>query len=247
MGWESRHGRRAYYYRTCRIHGKPRRVYLGTGAVGRMHAALDDDERVKKSAAADRRRAWAAADAALAAAVRFARAVGVARLVAAGWYDHRGEWRPARRRPRTRQDRPVPDVPFGPLDARLRVLSARASSGDGAARFVLVETLADGRELAGTAAGLEDELHAALAGLGVGLDGLTTADDPAGGLADLAYATADRLIVLAREPNPPDEAAVAAVRGGRAVGRRAAASRCVRLQEIVEGIDRGPLAESFDA
>ena len=248
MGWEMRHGKQSYYYRPARIDGKPRRVYLGAGAIGRMHALSDAVEREKAAAAVARRLAWAVADRALLAAIRFARAVVSARLSLAGWYCHNGTWRPARYRPRIRQHRLLPDIPFVPLDARLRVLAARVQAGDEDAWRRLAGELFDGTEVNETALQLAVDLDTAVIGLGIALhDPIAVLNDPARGLADRALAAADGL--LTRTGNGRDAKRVVAARVVRTQQRWVAAYRCLELVELaaIADPDRGPLADSASA
>ena len=247
MGWEVRHGKQSYYYRPVRIDGKPRRVYLGAGAIGRMHALSDAVEREKAAAAVARRLAWAVADRALQAAIRFARAVAAARLSLAGYYCHKGTWRPARYRPRTRQHRLLPAIPFAPLDARLRVLAARVQAGDEDARRRLAGELFDDTEVNETAVQLAVDLDNVVVGLGIALhDPTAVVDDPARGLADRALAAADGLL---RRTGNGRAAKKVAARRSRVERRWAAAARCRDLVELAANADpdRGPLADAPQA
>ena len=248
MGWEVRHGKQSYYYRPVRIDGQPRRVYLGAGAIGRMHALCDAVEKDTAAAAVARRLAWAVADRALLAAIRFARTVAAARLSLAGWYCHKGTWRPARYRPRTRQHRLLPDVPFAPLDARLRVLAVRVQAGDEDARRRLAGELFDGTEVNKTAVELAVDLDTAVVGLGVALhDPTAVVDDPACGLADRTLAAADGL--LTRTGNGRDNARIVAARVVRTQRQWGDAARCRGLVELAANAetDEGPLAVSSPA
>ena len=142
MGWEIRSGR-AYYYKPARVGGRPRRIYLGSGSVGKLHAALDRRQRRTKEAL------WASLRAAKAEAAEadrlwadlwaWARALAAASLASAGWYRHRGQWRRAKGRPRTRQLRAAAFLPAaaGDRQARLKALAARADAGDDRARVRL--------------------------------------------------------------------------------------------------------------
>jgi hypothetical protein len=96
VGWESR-GKRTYYYRPVRIDGKPRKLYLGGGAVGEAHARQIARERRRRE---DERAAWRAeqtrlarAEAALDEVRGLVGLMAKASLLVAGWHDHRGEWR----------------------------------------------------------------------------------------------------------------------------------------------------------
>ncbi len=133
-GWETRQRGGVYYYRPVRIGGQPRRIYLGTGAVGRVHELLDRRDRRDRAAAAAKRgdaarraqecgrlgrRGWA-----------LARTLAHAGMVLSGWYSHRGEWRRVMAAPRSRQTKSRPATPAEATDlgARLAALAARANA-----------------------------------------------------------------------------------------------------------------------
>jgi hypothetical protein len=96
MPWQQR-GARRYFYVARRVDGRPRRVYLGTGAVGEANALLEARRRRRRAAGQE---AWTARLARLASAdaildeLRFmAHLVAGATLVLAGLHEHRGSWR----------------------------------------------------------------------------------------------------------------------------------------------------------
>ena len=107
-GWERR-GKAFYYYRMTRIGGKPRRVYVGSGRLGRLHELLDRrDERVRLAvrAARDReQKQLAEADHRRVEVLHLARLIFDAQMVATGHYLHGGQWRRVLGRPKTRQYR----------------------------------------------------------------------------------------------------------------------------------------------
>ena len=96
MGWESR-GKKRYFYRSVRVDGQPRKLYLGGGPVGEAHARLDALDRRRRvldrlSLGAEHAR-LARADAALDELKAAAGLLTRARLLTAGYHEHRGQWR----------------------------------------------------------------------------------------------------------------------------------------------------------
>jgi hypothetical protein len=108
MPWELR-GRKRYYYQPVRVRGKPRRIYWGSGAVGRLHELLtahDRRLRQQRQAAAQERRATVKTlhlDT-RAVVLRLRELVRATRLIR-GEYQHHGQWR---WRAGCRQGRPGP-------------------------------------------------------------------------------------------------------------------------------------------
>jgi len=103
MGWERRQRGGRYFYRSVRVDGRPRKVYLGNGPAARAQARLDQARRRERH---DAREALRAEQARLAAAEvaldGFRLLTGLllrATLLLGGLHEHRGEWR--RRRGRT--------------------------------------------------------------------------------------------------------------------------------------------------
>ncbi|MDB5312326.1 MAG: hypothetical protein JWO38_6528 [Gemmataceae bacterium] len=140
MGWEKRQRGGLYYYRSVRINGQPRRIYLGTGQVGRIHELLDRRERRAREAALTVREQatdqLVEADRLATEVWQWSRTIAAASLVAAGWYNHHGQWRRAAGRPRTRHTKPGPVGPGEPVDdpqAGLEATIRRAHAGDAAA------------------------------------------------------------------------------------------------------------------
>lgn len=99
MGWERQRGR-FYYYRKVRVGGRVRSQYMGTGFLAQMFAEADIDKRRERAArrAADRatRQAEAQIDRQLADAESALAAMTHATLKAAGFHQHRGQWRKKR-------------------------------------------------------------------------------------------------------------------------------------------------------
>ena len=99
MSWEQRNGR-SYYYRKVRDGGRVRSKYVGSGIVAHICAGDDDDRRQERSAqrAADRatRQAEAQIDQQLAGVESAIAAMTHATLFAAGYHQHKGQWRKKR-------------------------------------------------------------------------------------------------------------------------------------------------------
>lgn len=100
MGWEQRRGH-SYYYRKVREGGHVRSEYVGGGIVAQICAGDDDDKRRDRQAtrAADRA-TWqgeAEIDRQLGAAESALAAMTHATLFAAGYHNHKGQWRKRRR------------------------------------------------------------------------------------------------------------------------------------------------------
>lgn len=89
--------RRGYYYRHARVNSKPRRVYVGGGTFGEMVADADTRQRARRTAAADQVRRLREQDRAACRAIdgeyRAVHALAAALLTAAGYYQHKREWR----------------------------------------------------------------------------------------------------------------------------------------------------------
>lgn len=135
MGWERRRNG-LYYYRPVRIGGRPRRIYLGKGDIGRIHELLDRCEQREKLAAAqahNRQLAEAVElDGQWSVIWQWVRALASAYLLRAGLYRHHGEWRRMMSKPRTRQKKPkaANANEAADLRARLVALNERANTGD---------------------------------------------------------------------------------------------------------------------
>ena len=96
MAWERR-GDRLYYYRSERENGRVRKRYVGRGEVAELVAHADEtrwavrerrrqDERAEVERARELSEAGAELDAA-------AEVLARAEMVAAGYHNHKGEWR----------------------------------------------------------------------------------------------------------------------------------------------------------
>ena len=98
MAWEAVNGRR-YYYRTLRVGGRPRRVYVGAAGspAAELAAAADHLRRLGREAAARERHAEQArhqeVEAPLRALCELTDVLARAALVAVGYHRHGGEWR----------------------------------------------------------------------------------------------------------------------------------------------------------
>ncbi|HEX5273202.1 MAG TPA: hypothetical protein VFW33_22050 [Gemmataceae bacterium] len=118
MAWESRGGRR-YYYRSVRVGRAVRRVYAGTGEVGRQAAAEDDRRRQARIAREETRREeaeyWDEVEAQLEEFVQFTEALARAALLAAGYFRHaRGHWRRKRNMAKTLNAKPATPIQPAP-------------------------------------------------------------------------------------------------------------------------------------
>ncbi len=97
MAWEKR-GKRTYYYRCIRSEGKVKKVYYGTGPVGRVAANIDAVRRAERQAAQQAMKVQAdRLDAAVALTRELGRAcelLTAATLLAAGFHrPSRHPWR----------------------------------------------------------------------------------------------------------------------------------------------------------
>jgi hypothetical protein len=106
MGWERRGGRQ-YYFRSVRVDGRPRKLYLGAGAAAedcarRLAQKRRELEEGRAALRAEREKAGAA-EAALAEACGLARLLLAAGLLLAGLREHRGCWRRRRGQATRRQ------------------------------------------------------------------------------------------------------------------------------------------------
>ena len=99
MSWEQRRGR-SYYYRKVREGGRVRSKYVGNGIVAQICARDDDAKRRDRATqrAADRavRHAEAQVDRQLAGVESAIAAMTHATLFAAGYHQHKGQWRKRR-------------------------------------------------------------------------------------------------------------------------------------------------------
>jgi hypothetical protein len=100
MAWEQRRGQ-FYYYRKVREGGRVRSKYVGSGIVAHICAGDDDDKRRDRAAkrAADHatRLGEAGIDRQLAGVESAIAVMTHATLVAAGYRQHKGQWRKRRR------------------------------------------------------------------------------------------------------------------------------------------------------
>lgn len=205
MGWEWRRSQQ-YYYQFARIDGKPRRIYIGSGAIGRLHASIDAEVREQRRSEQQQRQAWRNAQRLLRDGIELARAVVAASLTLEGWYSHKGQWRKARRRSRARLHQPLPVVPREPLRDVLRALALRTQRGDTRARHRLNWFMRQSDELQATVNLLLSDLDSALDRLGAE-NGLPVPPlepyEVAGGLVAAMKLAADLLADLARQAAGP--------------------------------------------
>jgi hypothetical protein len=153
MGWETRRGGYRYYVRRVRRGGRVERRCLTGAAADAEAAAAGRRQSARRSAAADRRRGRESWDEAAGPTAALAAACGVllaARLLAAGYRRHdRGRWRKTRRMPvptaTTTPNQTTAPPPAAGTDVmdRLRALTARAQTGDAAARAEIGRLLDD--------------------------------------------------------------------------------------------------------
>ena len=135
MGWETR-GNQKYYYKSTRIDGQPRKIYLGTGSVGRAHEIMDRQlarEKKRNPAEQARHRHYLReGDRLWSETWTWLALLAEAHLHLEGWYRHRGQWRKAKRKARTRQSRvPIPvNLERASLQTHLKVLNARSNAAD---------------------------------------------------------------------------------------------------------------------
>jgi hypothetical protein len=97
MTWEKRERGGLYYTRTHRINGRKVREYVGTGLIGELAALEDVERRLQRE---QDRRAWEdervpiyQREAELVALDAACRRLVEGALNAAGYYNHKGEWR----------------------------------------------------------------------------------------------------------------------------------------------------------
>jgi len=99
MGWEQR-GSRRYYYRKKRRAGKVRSEYIGAGPVAELWASIDESEHqehaVKRNADRRTRQAEAEIDRQLDDLESAIVSITAATLCAAGFHNHKGQWRKKR-------------------------------------------------------------------------------------------------------------------------------------------------------
>jgi hypothetical protein len=100
MSWETRNGCGNYYTRSRRSGGRIIREYIGIGNYALVIAHDDAQERQKRQAEAARLRRQKASDQSLDTQIddlcRLADAAAHAVLLAAGYHNHKGQWRKRR-------------------------------------------------------------------------------------------------------------------------------------------------------
>ena len=98
MSWETRGGNGPYYTRSRKRRGKVMREYIGGGIKGAMMAAVDDEKREERQAELDARREVREAATLLDEFCRLTTAAARAAIEAAGYHNHKGQWRKRRAR-----------------------------------------------------------------------------------------------------------------------------------------------------
>jgi hypothetical protein len=106
MSWEHRKGHRRYYTRSRRMGGRIVREYLGCGQFAELTARSDEHAREVRTIAAkeeaERRFETIALSAELDRICQLSDCLSRAVLLAAGYHEHRGNWR--RRRGKTKEN-----------------------------------------------------------------------------------------------------------------------------------------------
>lgn len=128
-----------YYYRAVRIDGRPRRIYLGSADIGRIHELLDRRQQRKRLAILEECRRLKADVAEFDRIWKvmwgWTRAIACSTLLLMGWYSHHGSWRKVMAKPRKRHAKQRSATPqeAADLQTRLIALNERANTGDNAA------------------------------------------------------------------------------------------------------------------
>jgi hypothetical protein len=92
MGWEKR-GNQKYYYYKIREGGRVRSKYMGTGFYAQLCDRLAENRRLEQAALRSEREADAEIDRQLNEAGDAIYALTDAELHAAGYHNHKGQWR----------------------------------------------------------------------------------------------------------------------------------------------------------
>lgn len=97
MAWEPRLGGRRYFYKSTRVDGVPRKIYLGSGQAAEAEAKLIDEARQLRQtdleAKLSEQERLQPADAILDALRDLTDLVASALLIQGGYHEHRGQWR----------------------------------------------------------------------------------------------------------------------------------------------------------
>jgi hypothetical protein len=97
MSWERRQRGGAYFYRSVRINGRPRKIYFGRGRGAQRQARLEAARRQRRQAEREALHAEqarvASADAALEDLCDMTDLLARATLLLAGFHEHHGLWR----------------------------------------------------------------------------------------------------------------------------------------------------------
>ena len=96
MGWEERRGR-SYFYRKERDGNRVRSVYVGAGEVvglmGQLEELRHEEAEHQRASARRERERQREDDAVIDKACAFIEALARGTLVAAGYHQHKGQWR----------------------------------------------------------------------------------------------------------------------------------------------------------
>ena len=98
MSWETRGGNGPYYTRSRKRRGKITREYIGNGDMAVLFAELDAMNREERQAELDARREVREAATMLDEFCRLTTAAARAAIEAAGYHNHKGQWRKHRGR-----------------------------------------------------------------------------------------------------------------------------------------------------
>ena len=97
MGWERRQRGGLYFYRSARVNGRPRKLYLGAGPAAQAYARQEVERRARRQSERDALHAeqarTAPADLAFQSARTLIDLLVRARLVLSGFHLHHREWR----------------------------------------------------------------------------------------------------------------------------------------------------------
>jgi hypothetical protein len=100
MGWKTINGRQ-YYYKAERVGGRVKTTYFGAGEGGARMAEMAAIERLERAAdreeLREQREEFRAEEAAVSEWFDGVQAVANAAMIAAGFHQHKGQWRRKRR------------------------------------------------------------------------------------------------------------------------------------------------------
>src|SRR5260370_31548869 len=117
MGWEQRQRGGLDFYRSVRVNGQPRKLYVGKGPTAERQARLEAEKRQQRRSEREALLAEqvqvAGADRALEDLRAMTDLLARATLILVGLHEHRGEWR-RRRHDTTTQGQGREETPSGP-------------------------------------------------------------------------------------------------------------------------------------